>query len=92
MGLSYVFSDLNELKYNPDLEIVAFRRIDEAKSLQFLYRERESLNLGFICLNIEPSLKRSDLIFSVFLPRALKGEAAENQSYFRDGVKLILSS
>ncbi len=32
---------------NPDLEIVGFHRIDELKTLQFLCRERKSLNLGF---------------------------------------------
>ena len=32
--------------FGTDLEIVAFHRVGEVKRLQFLYRERESLNLG----------------------------------------------
>lgn len=36
------------LRYYPDLGIVAFHRTGEMKCLQFLYRERESLNLGSI--------------------------------------------
>ncbi|MFO8054047.1 MAG: hypothetical protein R6U19_02665, partial [Bacteroidales bacterium] len=35
--------------------------------------------------------KSSHLIFSSFLARTLKGEAAKNQPPFRDGIKLIFS-
>ncbi len=45
--------------------------------------------LYFCLINQESSLKRLLLIFSGFLPRTLKGEAAENQPPFRDGAKLI---
>jgi hypothetical protein len=34
------------LRVNPDLEIVGFHRMNEVETLLFLYRERESLNLG----------------------------------------------
>ncbi len=47
--------------------------------------------LNIVNKTCEFNLKRLLLIFSGFLPRTLKGEAAENQPPFRDGAKLIFS-
>jgi len=49
-GLNREESGKKRFTYPPkadDLGIVAFHRTSEMKCLQFLYRERKSLNLGF---------------------------------------------
>jgi len=50
-------------------------------------------NFYYICVKLKLDLLRNTnhFIFSNFFTPTLKGEVAENQAPFRDGVKLIFS-